>query len=140
EAQFLDVGLFDVLRKLTRNGIDVILSLLDQDYRRLPFPIPESTRTVGEYLAMAHESLKLSAICVVCGEDAHHSQKLTLVGINAQGEPEYAPASFHSEVVTVGTSQELAQNKLFVEKLQEFTQNIYEARCCNCHVVKDEPI
>lgn len=139
EAQFLDDFLFEIIRKLSRHGKDLMLSLLDQDYRRLPFPIPGSERNVGEYLAIAHESLKLAAICVVCGNDAHHSQKLTLRSIGADGQPVYGPASFYSEVVTVGTSQEIAQEKLFAEKLREFPENIYEARCRNCHVVADEP-
>lgn len=139
EAQFLDDALFDVIRKLSRMGKDIMLSLLDQDYRRLPFPIAHSKRTVGDYLAIAHESLKLAAICVVCGADAHHSQKLTLHSISPEGKPSYRPASFHSEVVTVGTSQEIAQVKLFAERNPEFPQNIYEARCRNCHVVPDEP-
>lgn len=139
EAQFLDDFLFEVIRRLSRRGKDLMLSLLDQDYRRLPFPIPGSERTVGDYLAIAHESLKLAAICVVCGNDAHHSQKLTLKSIGADGQPVYAPASFYSEIVTVGTSQEIAQEKLFAEKLREFPENIYEARCRNCHVVADEP-
>lgn len=139
EAQFLDDSLFDTVRRLTRSGIDVIMSLLDQDYRRMPFPIAGSDKTVGDYLAIAHESLKLAAICVVCGNEAHHSQKLTLRGINSAGEPEYIPASFHSEVVTVGTSQELAQSKLFAERKSDFPENIYEARCRNCHQVRDEP-
>lgn len=139
EAQFLDASLFDTIRRLARGGKDVILSLLDQDYRRMPFPIAGSDRTVGDYLAIAHESLKLSAICVVCGGEAHHSQKLTLRGINSEGKPEYAPASFYSEVVTVGTSQEIAQNKLFAEKKMDFPENIYEARCRYCHSVADEP-
>lgn len=139
EAQFLDAGLFEILRRLSRSGVDLILSLLDQDYRRLPFPIAGSDRNVGDYLAIAHESLKLSAICVACGAEAHHSQKLVLCGISANGKPEYKPASFYSEVVTVGTSQEIAQNKLFAEKKAEFPENIYEARCRNCHVVMDEP-
>lgn len=138
EAQFLDGALFDMVRKFSRDGFDVIMSLLDQDYRKLPFPISGSDRTVGDYLAIAHESLKLAAICVVCGEDAHHSQKLVLKGIDPQGRPEYVPASFYSEVVTVGTSQEIGQNKLFAEKAAEFSENIYEARCRNCHVVPDE--
>jgi hypothetical protein len=42
-------------------------------------------------------------------------------------------------VVTVGTSQELAQNKLFADKTLDFPESIYEARCRNCHVVADEP-
>lgn len=139
EAQFLDEFLFEVIRRLSRQGKDLMLSLLDQDYRRLPFPIRGSGRNVGEYLAIAHESLKLAAICVVCGNDAHHSQKLTLSSIGADGQPVYDAASFYGEVVTVGTSQQIAQTKLFAEKLRGFPENIYEARCRNCHVVADEP-
>ncbi|MBS0619240.1 MAG: thymidine kinase [Spirochaetes bacterium] len=138
EAQFLDAALFNTVRRLSRSGKDVILSLLDQDYRRLPFPIAGSSRNVGDYLAIAHESLKLAAICVVCGDEAHHSQKLQLKNITRDGKPIYAPASFFSEVVTVGTSQEIAQTKLFTERLREFPENIYEARCRNCHIVADE--
>ncbi len=139
EAQFLDISLFDLVRRFSKQGVDVILSLLDQDYRRLPFPIAGSDRNVGDYLAIAHESLKLAAICVVCGQDAHHSQKLTLKAINSEGQPEYMPASFFTEVVTVGTSQELAQNKLFADRHLDFPESIYEARCRNCHAVTDEP-
>jgi len=139
EAQFLDASLLEIIRRLARAGKDVILSLLDQDYRRLPFPIAGSDKNIGDYLAIAHESLKLAAICVVCGNEAHHSQKLVLESIDANGQPHYKPASFYSEVVTVGTSQEIAQNKLFAEKKAEFPENIYEARCRNCHVVTDEP-
>jgi thymidine kinase len=139
EAQFLDDYLLDVIRKLSKQGKDLILSLLDQDYRKLPFPISGSQHNVGEYLAIAHESLKLAAICVVCGQDAHHSQKLTLHSVSENGEPQYKAASYYTEVVTVGTSQEIAQNKLFAEKKLEFPENIYEARCRNCHVVADEP-
>ena len=139
EAQFLDDYLFDVIRKLSKQGKELMLSLLDQDYRRLPFPISGSQHNVGDYLAIAHESLKLAAICVVCGQDAHHSQKLTLHSVTENGEPQYKPASFYTEVVTVGTSQEIAQNKLFAEKKLEFPENIYEARCRNCHLVLDEP-
>lgn len=146
EAQFLDDSLIDLVRRFTRQGVDVILSLLDQDYRRLPFPIAQApgsehgNRNVGEYLAVAHESLKLAAICVVCGQDAHHSQKLTFSSVDKNGKPVYKPASFFTEVVTVGTSQELTQNKLFADKPLEFPENIYEARCRNCHVVADEPL
>ena len=42
EAQFLDGSLFELVRRFSRQGVDVILSLLDQDYRRLPFPIAGS--------------------------------------------------------------------------------------------------
>ncbi len=145
EAQFLDDSLIDLVRRFSRQGYDVILSLLDQDYRRLPFPIAQApgsehgSRNVGEYLAIAHESLKLAAICVICGQDAHHSQKLTFKSVDANGKPVYKPASFFTEVVTVGTSQELTQTKLFTDKPPEFPENIYEARCRNCHVVADEP-
>ncbi|MCX7633022.1 MAG: hypothetical protein N2Z22_06805 [Turneriella sp.] len=138
EAQFFDIFLTEAIRILSRQGKDVLLSLLDQDYRRLPFPIPGSDRTVGEYLAMAHESLKLSAICVVCGAEAHHSQKLVLKAVH-ESKPEYVPASYYGETVTVGTSQGILQEKLFADNQPEFAQFVYEARCRNCHTVPDEP-
>jgi thymidine kinase len=49
------------------------------------------------------------------------------------------PASYFSEVVTVGTSQEISQNQLFAERRDEFPENTYEARCRNCHTIPDEP-
>lgn len=140
EAQFFDTTLFDLILKLSRQGIHVIMSLLDQDFRRMPFPIAggdgrEAARNVGDYLAIAHESLKLTAICMRCGAEAEHSQKLVLSGHYPGGQPVYVPASWHDEIVAVGTNLENAQAKLFTTH----PPVIYEARCRACHELPDAP-
>ncbi len=94
EGQFFDYSLFYLLKNISRQGIDVVISLLDQDFRRMPFPIENSNKTVGDYLALAHESIKLSAICVKCGADAQYSQKLVYAGEYSRGNSIYVPASF----------------------------------------------
>ncbi len=136
EGQFFDDGLFDLLHALSDRGIDVVMSFLDMDFRRRPFPIPDSNRTVGDYLAIAHESLKLSAVCVRCGAEAQYSQKLVYVREYPNGEPIYVPASFHEEVVVVGTN---LGNTRAVSRSDAHPERIYEARCLDCHVVPDAP-
>jgi len=132
EAQFFDEHLIDAVRILSDRGIDVVMSLLDQDYRRRPFPISENLSS-GDIIASSHLSTKLSAICVQCGSDAQHSQKLTLTGEYPTGEPIYVPASFQGDTVEVGTGRELN----FRKKHPPF---IYEARCLDCHEVPDMPV
>ncbi len=140
EAQFFDATLFDLVLKLSQLGIHVILSLLDQDFRRMPFPIAgaqgrEAGRNIGDYLAIAHESLKLTAICMRCGAEAEHSQKLVLSGQYPGGQPVYVPASWHDDIVAIGTNLENSQAKLFATH----PPIIYEARCRACHEVPDAP-
>jgi len=151
EAQFFDYSLFYLIKMLSKEGIDVVFSLLDQDFRRMPFVIPKSDRTVGDYLAISHVSIKLSAICVKCGDEAQYSQKLVHVQDYPNGEPVYVPASFYGEIVTVGTNLENSElkNKEHFDKLSNQANNdsnklkhsqvIYEARCLNCHDIPDEP-
>lgn len=131
EAQFFDEELLGVVQALSRRGIDVVLSLLDQDFRREPFPLGDSGRTVGDYLAVAHESLKLRAICVQCGREAQHSQKLVYKGETPAGEARYAPASYHEVVVAVGAGRD--------DSNKDHPPHIYEARCLECHEIPDEP-
>ena len=59
EAQFFDEGIVDVCRKLADSGIRVIVAGLDMDYTGKPFVT------------------KVHAICVRCGNLAHHSHRLT---------------------------------------------------------------
>lgn len=134
EAQFFDSGLLKLVRQLSYDNIDVVLSLLDQDFRRQPFKIPGSEKNIGDYLAIAHTSIKLSAICVRCGSEAQHSQKLILSGTYPQGEPVYVPASYFDEIVAVGTNLENTR-----VKESRHPRQIYEARCLNCHEIPDEP-
>ncbi len=71
EAQFFDAGLVPVCQKLANMGKRVIVAGLDMDYRGEPFePMPQLMAT-AEYVT------KTSAICVVCGNPAHFTQRKT---------------------------------------------------------------
>ncbi len=71
EGQFFDMGIVDVAEKLANDGKRVIVAGLDQDYRGRPFePIPQ-------LLAIAEYITKTLAICVVCGNPADRTQRIT---------------------------------------------------------------
>ena len=71
EAQFFDEGIVDVCRALADSGVRVIVAGLDMDYTGKPFgPMPALMAT-AEYVTKVH------AICVRCGNLAHHSHRLT---------------------------------------------------------------
>ena len=71
EAQFFDDGIVEVCRQLANSGVRVIVAGLDMDYRGVPFgPMPALMAT-AEYVTKVH------AICVRCGDLAHHSHRLT---------------------------------------------------------------
>jgi thymidine kinase len=87
EAQFFDMGLIEVCNALANNGIRVIVAGLDMDYLGRPFgPIPGLIAT-AEYVTKVH------AICVRCGNLAHHTHrklktdKLVLLGEKDLYEP-----------------------------------------------------
>lgn len=106
EAQFFDPGIVDVVRKLVESrDIRVVIAGLDMDFRGEPFgPMPE-------LLAQAERVDKLHAICVICGHEASHSQRL----INSQ------PANYDDPVILIGARE------------------TYEARCRHCHEVPGRP-
>lgn len=71
EAQFFSDELIEVCEKLANMGKRVIVAGLDQDYRGKPFgPIPN-------LLAVAEYITKTLAICVVCGNPADRTQRIT---------------------------------------------------------------
>ena len=71
EAQFFDDGIIEVCRELADSGVRVIVAGLDMDYTGKPFgPMPALMAT-AEYVTKVH------AICVRCGNLAHHSHRLT---------------------------------------------------------------
>jgi thymidine kinase len=71
EAQFFDSHLVEVCGKLADRGVRVIVAGLDMDYLGKPFgPMPH-------LMAMAEYVTKVHAICVRCGNLAHHSHRLT---------------------------------------------------------------
>ena len=71
EAQFFDDKLIDVCIELARLKKRVIVAGLDKDYLADPFgPIPA-------LLAEAEYITKTLAICVICGNPANYTQRLS---------------------------------------------------------------
>lgn len=71
EAQFFDESIIEVCQELANRGVRVIVAGLDTDYMGKPFgPIPG-------LLAIAEDVQKVHAICVRCGDIAHHSHRLS---------------------------------------------------------------
>lgn len=102
EAQFFPVDIVDFIEEQVANGKRVIAAGLDTDFRGLPFgPMPQ-------LLSIADEVTKLTAICMRCGNEARHTQRLL------NGEP----ASWDSPTVQVGA------------------KDAYEARCRDCFEIE----
>jgi thymidine kinase len=87
EAQFFDMGLIEVCNKLANGGTRVIVAGLDMDFKGRPFgPIPGLIAT-AEFVTKVH------AICVRCGNIAHHThrklktEKLVVLGEKDLYEP-----------------------------------------------------
>jgi thymidine kinase len=91
--------------ELVNHGHTVIIGCLDQNFRKEPWDV------VGRLLAHAHEVMKLTAVCLRCGDDAYHTQRLV------EGEP----ARYDAPLVMIGASE------------------AYEARCGQCHIVAGIP-
>ena len=71
EVQFFGMELVSVVQVLASRGLRVICAGLDQDYQGKPFePMPQ-------LLAIAELITKELAVCVVCGNPANRSQRLT---------------------------------------------------------------
>ena len=71
EAQFFPLELVEICDRLANMGKRVIAAGLDQDYRGRPFgPIPN-------LLAVAEYITKTLAICMVCGNPADRTQRIT---------------------------------------------------------------
>jgi thymidine kinase len=71
EVQFLGAEVVAVVEALAAKGLRVICAGLDQDFRGKPFePMPQ-------LLAIAEYVTKELAICVVCGNPANKSQRIS---------------------------------------------------------------
>lgn len=104
EVQFFEDEVVDIALDLADEGIRVITAGLDMDFRGEPFgPTPR-------LLAVAEFVEKLQAVCMVCGNPAHRTQRL----INGQ------PAKYDDPIILVGATES------------------YEARCRKCHVIIKE--
>lgn len=71
EAQFFDENIVYVCQQLANRGVRVICAGLDMDYLGNPFGAMPKLMAVAEYVTKVH------AICVKCGNLAHHSHRLT---------------------------------------------------------------
>jgi thymidine kinase len=89
EAQFFDENIVNVIEDMANNGMRVIVTGLDMDFRGEPFGC------IPELLARADKIDKLHAICMVCGEAANRTQRLV----------DGKPAHFDDPIVIVGASE-----------------------------------
>jgi thymidine kinase len=70
EAQFLDASIIPLVLELVALGKRVLLAGLDTTFANEPFgPVPA-------LMALADSVTKLSAVCMVCGQPAIHTQRL----------------------------------------------------------------
>ena len=71
EAQFFDDNIIDVCSQLANKGIRVIIAGLDMDFLGKPFGPMPALLAIAEYVTKVH------AICMRCGNLAHHSHRLS---------------------------------------------------------------
>ncbi|MCE7067857.1 thymidine kinase [Dyadobacter sp. CY326] len=71
EAQFFDEKIVEVCTLLADSGKRVIIAGLDMDYMGKPFGCMPQLMAVAEFVTKVH------AICMVCGEVASHSYRLS---------------------------------------------------------------
>ncbi|WP_029513587.1 thymidine kinase [Mycoplasmopsis primatum] len=84
EINFVDEGILEVIDELILNGVRVICSGLDMDFKRRPFDV------TAKILAVADDILKLKAVCVNCKSDAGFSfRKIKNDELNVLGDSEY---------------------------------------------------
>ncbi len=103
EVQFFSDNIVAVICKLLDEGIEIIVSGLDQDFRAMPFG------QMPTLLALADEVIKLTAICTACGQQAQKSQRL----INGE------PAKFDDPILLVGAQesyQARCRNCFYIDK------------------------
>jgi thymidine kinase len=90
EVQFFDESVAGAALSLAHGGARVVVSGLDQDFRRLPFGV------MPELLAHAEFVDKLQAVCHRCGGPATTTQRLVDGG----------PAPYSGETIVVGALEQ----------------------------------
>lgn len=106
EAQFFSHELINTVLDLVNDGKTVLVAGLNLDYRGVPFgPMPT-------LIALADKITKLSAICIICGDEAYFSQRI----VNGH------PAKYEDPLVQIGAEE------------------AYQARCRNCFIIDKKPL
>jgi thymidine kinase len=106
EVQFFSPDLVDIVCQYVDAGKRVIVAGLNLDFKGVPFG------TIPLLMAIADTVTKLSAICVICGDDAYLTQRI----VNDE------PAKFDDPIVKPGA------------------QEAYQARCRSCHLIDKKPV
>lgn len=106
EVQFFSADIILVIDKLINEGKRVIVAGLDLDFRGIPFGC------MPALMALADDVLKLKAVCMKSGRDAHVSQRLI----------DGKPAKHTDPIILVGA------------------QESYEARSRSCHEIDQKPL
>ena len=89
EIQFFDKKITVLLNELANEGMRIIASGLDKDFRGIPFgPMPE-------LLAYADKITKLQAVCLDCGKDAIYTQRL----VNGKA------AHYNEPIIKIGSEE-----------------------------------
>jgi thymidine kinase len=109
EAQFFSEKLVPMCESLANRGLRVIVATLDQDFRGEPFPAVPRLLCISEYVT------KMQAICVVCGNPANRSQRLSGGSSQVQvGGTDYyearCRACFRPQVIEQGNLTETGRN------------------------------
>lgn len=89
EIQFLDEEAVPICEHLAEQGIRVIVSGLDRDFRGEPFSFMPKLLAISEYVT------KLTAICVKCGIPATRTQRI----VNGK------PARYDDPIVLIGAEE-----------------------------------
>ena len=89
EVQFLDEAVIAVIDFLAENGIRVMVSGLDMDFRGEPFSM------MPTLLSMAEKVDKLTAVCLICGEPATRTQRII----------DGKPARYYDPIVLIGAEE-----------------------------------
>jgi thymidine kinase len=89
EVQFFHDDIINVVEKLAEQGVRVIITGLDMNFRGEPFGC------MPHLMARAERVEKLQAICMVCGEEASRTQRLV----------DGKPAFYDDPIVVVGAQE-----------------------------------
>jgi len=105
EVQFFDEGIVPLTMELVALGKRVIMAGLDTTFTAEPFgPVPN-------LMALADNVTKLSAVCMVCGQPAIHTQRLgnsqELVVVGAAGLYEARCRTHFHPYVEEGVAEQL---------------------------------
>jgi len=99
EIQFFGPEIVEIVKDLIKSGKRVIAAGLDLDFKAEPFgPMPT-------LMAISDKVCKLKAICMICGNDSHFTQRL----VNGK------PAKKEDPIVLIGA------------------EDCYESRCRKCY-------